>query len=175
MLRPSISYLPQSVFQSLLHRKAAIPSLPHSFSSVQTWTPPKWVPRVAHGVLPASCARRASSPSWWLLHPQGLKGNIRPFLFNKMNRLRIIYFISFQNVPTLRMVSLYCFCQFFFLVTVLLLNVIVCLQSRLKTLWRPEGRASELWNFPSALASHTLSFLWALACKPLQLLVSGSC
>lgn len=84
MLRPSVSYLSQSLFWSLLHRKAVVPSLLHSLSSVRTWTPPKWLPRVAHGVLPASCAVSASSPSWWLLHPQGLKANIPPFLFNKM-------------------------------------------------------------------------------------------
>lgn len=94
MLRPSVSYLSQSLFWSLLHRKAVVPSLLHSLSSVRTWTPPKWLPRVAHGVLPASCAVSASSPSWWLLHPQGLKANIPPFLFNKMIHLRVIYFIS---------------------------------------------------------------------------------
>lgn len=42
--------------------------------------------------------------------------------------------------------------------------VTVCLRKpRLKTLWCPPGPASGLWNFPSALASHALGFLWALA------------
>lgn len=65
------------------------------------------------GAWSPACFLCSESQLFFLMasSPTRPEANITPF--NKINYLHVIYFILFQNIPTLRMISLCCFCQVF--------------------------------------------------------------
>lgn len=136
-------FLPDHLLQPLLH-----PNLEFFFFFTKQQLP--WV----HCLLPASSAISfLFSDGSFINQAWMLNSFFCSFSFHQINYSMLFILFRFWRVP-LEGWCLLLFSEGFM--------AVVCLRKpRLKALWCPQGPASGLWNFPSALASHALGFLWA--------------